>query len=609
MSSARQKLIVYLILLVVTFSVYWQVNQYDFVNFDDNRYVINNLNIRSGITSKGIIWAFTTKDIGLWNPLVWLSLMVDYQLFGLQAGGYHLTNLIFHILSTLLLFWLFNRMTGALCKSAFVAALLALHPLHVESVAWIAERKDVLSAFFWMLTLCFYVYYTEKMFIRRYLLVVFSFVMALMSKPMVVTLPLILILLDYWPLERFRIKEAGNNCEGIFSKKKHLWLLYEKIPFFILSIILVIINLFYTPENQITHEVPDEEHFPFLSRLANTPVSFVTYLEKTFWPHDMTFLYPFVEHVPVWQVLVASLIIIAITIFVIVMLKRLPYLFVGWLWYSIAIAPVIGIIQISASTPYAMADRYHYLPSIGIAIMLTWGIAYFFKDANIRKKILFPVGIAFIAAMSIITWKQCGFWKNTATLFNHALQITKDNSVAHNNLGPFLAEEGKIKESIYHYNEAIRIKPYFPAAYNNRGAAYSKLGQYQVAIKDFSKAIQMVPIFSKAYLNRANAYDKLGQHKKAIEDFSKLINLHPYHADFYNKRGVSFAKLGDYQHAITDFNKVIFLQPHSAIAHKNRGLTYFKQGNNNKGCLDAQKACDLGDCHQLEDVKAKGLCR
>ncbi len=291
-SPDRQKLIVYLVLTIVTFAVFWQVNQYDFINFDDSMYVTENRHIQSGITLDGFRWAFSTKDTGLWNPLVWLSLMVDYQLHGLNAGGYHLTNLILHLMSALLLFWLFNRMTGAIWKSAFVAALFALHPLHVESVAWIAERKDVLSAFFWMLTLCLYVTYTEKPVIRRYLLVLFCFVCALMSKPMVITLPIVMILLDYWPLDRLHSRKIVTTMPEVIpvstnkGKKKNksekealkknipppnvqklsetkiagiipLWQLKEKIPFFILSVVLVIITFYYNPNTPNNTDIPD----------------------------------------------------------------------------------------------------------------------------------------------------------------------------------------------------------------------------------------------------------------------------------------------------------------------------------------------------------------
>ena len=403
-SPKEQILIIYVVLAAITLAVFWQVNQFDFV-FDDVAYVTQNSHIQSGITPDGFRWAFSTRYADLWNPMIWLSLMFDYQLFGLNAGGYHWTNLILHIMSTLLLFWLFNRMTGAIWKSAFVAALFALHPLHVESVAYIAERKDVLSGFFWMLTLCLYVYYTEKPAIKRYLLVLFSFVCALMSKPMVITLPVIMILLDYWPLKRLQLRKTKSDLNEVVPGKGHLWLLCEKIPFFILSAVVVIITLF----NSNTPDMPDSpdlRQFSFISRMANAPVAFVTYLGKAFWPHDLAVLYPFTEQIPLLQVIGTSLLIIVITTFVIIMAKRLPYIFAGWFWFTITIVPVIGIIQISLTTPYAMADRYHYLPSIGIAVMLAWGIPLLFPHEKTRKNILFPAAMVFLIFMSVLTWKQ-----------------------------------------------------------------------------------------------------------------------------------------------------------------------------------------------------------
>jgi Tfp pilus assembly protein PilF len=456
-------------------------------------------------------------------------------------------------------------MTGAVWKSAFVAAIFAFHPLHVESVAWISERKDVLSAFFWMLTLCLYVYYTEKPVIIRYLLVLFSFVCALMSKPMVVTLPVIMIILDYWPLERFQSKKG----------KLILWQLKEKIPFFILSAALVIITL-HSPQNTALRTLYNifgqPKEFPLFSRIANALVSYVTYLEKTFWPHDMAIFYPFPSQIPVWQVIGASLLILIITTAVIVMIKRLPYLFVGWMWYAITIAPVIGIIQISA---YAMADHYHYLPSVGIAVMLAWGIPSLIKSEDMRRKILFPAGIIFLTIMAFLSWKQCGHWKNSITLFSHALQVTKDNYLAHNNLGLALFAEGKSMEAIDHYNKAIRITPDCAGFYSNRGLAYAKLGQ----------------------------------HKRAIEDYNKAVCITPDYADAYNNRGIAYYKLGHYQRAIEDFNETIRLKPYDALAYNNRGNVYINQGNKKLGCPDAQKACELGICNVLEMAKGKGLCR
>ena len=312
-SPLKHKLTIYIVLTIVTLAVFWQVNKFDFVNFDDNVYVTENSHVHSGITLSGFLWAFSTTYAEFWHPLTWLSLMLDNQLYGLNAGGYHLTNLILHVLSTLLLFWLFNRMTGAIWKSAFVAAFFALHPLHVESVVWITKRKDVLSAFFWMLTLCLYVYYTEKPVIKRYLFVLFSFVCGLMSKPIVVTLPVIMILLDYWPLSRCRI--------GIESKKENLvsWQLKEKMPFFVLSAVFSIITI-YAQDKYIRNP-----QFSLGSRLANAPVSFITYLEKTLWPHDMAVFYPFSDQLPFWQVLGSTILILVISIVIIAVAKRLSH--------------------------------------------------------------------------------------------------------------------------------------------------------------------------------------------------------------------------------------------------------------------------------------------
>ncbi|MGA2783023.1 MAG: tetratricopeptide repeat protein [Smithella sp.] len=610
-SPGRQKLIVYLVLTVVTLAVFWQVNQCDFV-FDDSAYVTENSHIQSGITLDGFLWAFSTKYTGLWNPLVWLSVMFDYQLHGLNAGGYHLTNLILHVMSALLLFWLFNRMTGAIWRSAFVAALFVLHPLHVESVAWVAERKDVLSAFFWMLTLCLYVYYTEKPVISRYLLVLLCFVCALMSKPMVITLPVVMILLDYWPLDRLQSRETWNSpapagggmrrnsrevalLQGAFGssrrglhsrkivtnmpevmpvstnkgKKKNklkkedlkknispsriqklsepriagiipIWQLWEKIPFFVLSIVFVIITL-YNPNNPDMLDVPDLKLNPFISQIANAPVAFVTYLVKTVWPHKMAILYPFSEQIPFWQVLGATLLIILISAAVIAMIKRLPYLFVGWMWFSITIAPVIGIIQISILTPCAMADRYHYLPSIGLGVMLSWGIPALIKSEAIRKKIIFPGGLIFLAVLSFISWSQCGYWKNSIELWNHAIKVTDDNWLA----------------------------------YNNRGIAYALLGNYWQAIEDFNRAIEIKPGYAEISFNRGHAYADISNYKQAIANYSRAIEIKPSYADAYYYRGVG----------------------------------YLNQGDNISGCRDARKACELGNCKLLEVTNTRGLCR
>ena len=562
-SPGRQKLAVYVVLAVVTIAIFWQVNQYDFVNLDDNGYVTENLHIQSGITLDEVCWACSTKHAGFWFPLVWLSFMFDHQLYGLNAGGYHLTNLILHILSVLFLFWLFNRMTGAIWKSAFVAGLFAFHPLHVESVVWITERKDVLSAFFWMLTLCLYVYYTEKPAIKRYLLVLFSFVCALMSKPIVVTLPFVLLLLDYWPLGRWtkNVSTSSNNSHGR--------LIGEKIPFIVLTVISSIVTIW--AQNK-AGAITSMEQLPFSVRIANSMISYVAYLKKFFWPVDLAVFYPYELSLPLGKILISGLILILITAAVLYYIKKQPFLFTGWFWYLGTLIPVIGLVQVGRQ---AMADRHTYLPSIGIAIMLAWGIPSLIKSEETRKKILFPAAIAALAILSVLTWQQCGYWKNSITLFNHALQVTKDNYLVHNHLGLTLFIEGKTEEAIYHYNEAIRIKPKYFDAYFNRGIANFKLGKYQMTIEDLNKAIRLIPDYINAYYNRGVTYSYLGQHQLAIENYNVAIRLKPDYAAAYN----------------------------------NRAFAYLNQGDKISGCSDAKKACAMRVCLTLEAAKVKGYCR
>ncbi len=590
-SSSERILIIYIVLAAMILAVYWQVSQFDFVNLDDYVYVKENSHIAHGITLEGIRWAFSTTYAEFWHPLTWLSLMLDYQLYGLNAGGYHMTNLILHILSTLLLFWFWTRMTGAVWRSFFVAAFFALHPMHVESVAWIAERKDVLSVFLGILTLCLYAYYTEKPDIKKYLLVLFSFACALMSKPMVVTLPVIMILLDYWPLKRF----DGNKDHLI------LWQLKEKTPFFILSAVFSILTILAQPKTT-TKEWP----FPLEERIINALVSFVTYLEKTFWPHDLAVFYPFPSQIPGWQILGASVLTILISIVVILMLKRLPHLFVGWFWYTITIIPVIGIIKVG---DFAMADRYHYMPSIGLAVILAWGVPVLFKNAETRNKILFQAGGVLLAILSVLTWKQCGYWENSISLLNHTLQITKNNYIAHDGLGIALLEEGKTEKATSHFSEAIRVNPKYANGYNNRGIAYIKLGKYECATKNLNKAIRLKPDHAPCYYHRGYIYDNSGQYQHALKDYNEAIRLKHDYADAYNNRGGTYFKLGQYQQAIDDYNEAIRLKPDYADVYNNRAFVYLHQGKKESGCIDAQKACKLGNCRILEGAKIRGLCR
>jgi len=617
-TSKEQILIVCILLAAVTLAVYWQVRHFDFV-FDDVAYVTENNHLRSGITAESVRWAFSTKYFGLWNPLIWLSLMLDYQLYGLHPGAYHMTNLILHILTTLLLFSLFHRMTGALWKSAFVAAFFALHPLHVESVAWIAERKDVLSAFFWMLTLYLYAYYAENPSAKKYLLVLLAFVCALMSKPMVVTLPVVMILLDYWPLKRF---ESNKN-------NPWLWQLKEKWPLFVLSAVFSMITVF-------AQYKPHAMHFSFHSRLTNSLCSFAIYLEKTFWPHDLAVFYPFDAHIALLQVSGATVLLITISLIVVLLYKRCPFLFTGWFWFVITLLPVIGIIQVGK---HALADRYHYLPSIGIAVMIAWGLSVLMTNDYRSKRILSVAGVAFMVIMTLLTWKQCGYWKDNPALFTHALKVTKNNYIAHDYVALSLFAEGKYEKAKDHFDKALIINPDYVETYNNRGMLYAETGHYEKALVDFNRAIRMKSDYADAYYNRGLTYNRLGHHQQAFDDYSRAILLNPEHIKAYNNRGIFFFRLGDYQSAIQDFGQAITLKTDYAEAYFNRGITYakigkghraledfsnairieenfthaygnraavhFKQGNHKLGCADARKACALGNCTILQSADCR----
>lgn len=554
MSSRKQKLIICIFLAAAILAVFAQVRHFDFVSIDDEVYVTQNIQVKNGISPEGVIWAFLTTFCEFWHPLTWLSLMLDSEIYGMRAGGYHLTNLLLHIFSTLLLFGLLCRMTAEVWKSAFVAGFFALHPLHVESVAWIAERKDVLSGFFWMLTLYWYGGYARQPNTQKYLLTLSAFIGGLMSKSMVVTLPVVMLLLDYWPLNRV----------GVQPGKRWLWLAREKAPFFVFSAIFSVITL-------LARQNLTAKNYALIDRAANAPVSFIVYLEKTFWPLNLAVFYPFPEQMILWRALAATIVSIAAAVAVIRTMKRYPWLFVGWFWYAVVVFPVLGFIQVGRQ---GMADRFTYLPLVGIGIMLAWGLPSLFPKKATREKILVPAAIVFLGMLSLISWKQCGYWKNGKTLYVHALQATRNNYLAFNNLGLILSAEGDLQEAIRHYDKAIDICDNDVLIYNNRGKAYAELGWHQRALEDFSRATALQPGYADSYGNRGMVYAKLGMYRNAIADLDEAIRLDPFYADYYARRA----------------------------------MVYLTQKNNKKGCADAQAACVLGSCFILNEARKRKDC-
>jgi tetratricopeptide (TPR) repeat protein len=623
--------LIVIFLIVASFIAYGRIFDNGFISLDDYQYIIENNHIKSGINPESIKWAFSAVACNNWHPLTWLSHMLDWSLFADHAGGHHLISLLLHIGSVFFLFFFLNRTTNNLWQSAFAAALFALHPLRVESVAWAAERKDVLSMCFGLASIYAYACYVESSKISLYFLCLILFTLGLMAKPMLVTLPFVLLLLDYWPLGRWK-SALVKNRDHLISR-----LLWEKAPFIFLSIVSSIVTIWV--QNKGGAVIP-MEYLSFSTRAANAIISYVSYLGKTFSPVDLAVFYPYEYSFPFWQVLVSCFILIGVTVVVIYALKKLPFLFVGWFWYLETLIPVIGLVQVGKQ---AMADRYTYLPSIGITIMLVWGIPLLFPRANMRKKVLFPAGIAYLVILSVLTWQQCGYWKNGITLFSHALQATKNNYLAHNARGITYGELGQYQIAIEDFSKAIGLKPDYVDAYCNRGFAYDRSGQYQLAIEDFNKAIglnhnyiepyinrgnvynnlsqyqlaiadyneaiRLKPDYAEAYYDRGIAYNNLGQYQRAIKDYNKAITIKPDDSDNYNNRGVAYAKLSQYQSAIADFNNAIKLKKDYTDAYNNRANVSLYHGNKYLGCLDAQKTCELGNCKTLEAAKGRGYCR
>jgi len=494
----RSNFIVSLFLTIATLAVYWQAGNHEFINYDDITYVTGNPHLQAGFSPEGIIWAFTSGYAGNWHPLTWISHILDIQLYGMDPGRHHLTNVLFHIGNTLLLFLVFRRMTGALWCSAFIAALFALHPLHVESVAWIAERKDVLSTFFWMLTMGAYAWYVERRGFLRYLLVLLFFILGLMAKPMLVTLPFVLLLLDYWPLSRFQFGHQNGNIV-IQRKSVVIRLICEKIPLFALAAASCIVTLF---AQQSGGAVCSFSAFPINIRIANALVSYVGYIVKMLWPHQLAVLYPYPGMLPWIQVIGACLLLVFISILAFMALKRCPWLIVGWVWYIVTLVPVIGLVQVGSQ---AMADRYTYVPLIGIFIMIAFGVPELMSGWRYRKIGLSTMAVACLLVLMATTWFQVRYWANSVTLFERALAVTENNYVLHSNLGVTLFSKGKVDEAIDHFHDAMRINPRYAKAHNNLGTALIHKGKVKKAIAHFREALRIRPGYSDAHDNLQKA--------------------------------------------------------------------------------------------------------
>ena len=567
----HSRCLVYGGLALVTLAVYLPALHHGFLEYDDQQYVTDNPRVQAGLTWTGLVWAFGFHA-GNWHPLAWLSHMADCQLYGARAGGHHLTNVLLHVASTLLLFAVLNRMTDALWRSAAVAALFAWHPLHVESVAWVAERKDVLCAFFWMLTLWLYVRHAARPSIARYLFALGAFVLCLMAKPMGVTLPFVLLLLDYWPLKRFTIYDLRFT---IFR------LVREKIPFLILSLIACVLTLRAQEIAIVT-----TAGLPVSERVAHVLAAYNHYLFAMFVPRHLAIYYPYQIHLPARTIACAVIVLGVITLVAIKNLRRRPYLMVGWLWYLGTLVPVIGLVQVGDQ---AWADRYTYLPLIGLFVPAVWFTGEIVKS---RMVLLSLSGLA-AAGLITATSVQLGYWQDTRTLFERTAKVTQRNYLAITILGSLFAHEHKYDEAMAYYQTALRYQPDFPEAHFFMGDALDEQGKLDEAIAEYQKALWFRPTQVQTHIFMGIALGKQKKYDEAMAHYTAALKLDPDSAVAQNNLARILHTLGRFDEAIEHYHAALEIDPKLALAHNNLGILLIQKGQLTNGTVQLREAMRL----------------
>ena len=565
--NVRREVWICMFLVLVTLAVYFQVGKFDFTNYDTAEYVYENRYVKDGLTAESIRWAFSAIHRSNWHPLTWLSHMLDVQLFGLNPGAHHWTSVVFHMTNTLLLFMVLRLMTGNIWRCGFVALLFAIHPLHVQSVAWIAERKDLLSTFFGLLAIWGYIRYVQFPTIGRFMPVLLFFILSLMAKPMMVTLPFVLLLLDYWPLERFRFgfkPEVSPHSQRSALKAA---LMLEKIPLLVVSAVSCIITVY---AQQAGGAIGSSVAYPFHVRMANALISYVSYIGQMIWPSNLAVFYPYPGVLPGWQVFVAGILLAGITCLAIRFVKSKPWLIVGWLWFLGTLVPVIGLVQVGTQ---AMADRYTYVPLIGLFIILAWGVPDLLKRFRYQKFGLAVITALVTITLTIVSWEQVKIWQSSVTLFERALAVTKNNFVAHNNLGHYRLNEGRLTDAIDHFTKAVEINPKFELAYLNLGVALSRQGKIDEAIRSYTRALQVKPDYVVAYNNLGNALYRQGKYQKAISNYLQAMQIDPNYEEAYNGIGAVLIRLGEIEKAVVFFKKALQINPDNTNAQNNLNST------------------------------------
>ena len=669
-------------LVLVTLALYWPASGFGFINYDDDFYVTSNVHVQNGLTWAGIKWAWANPVAGNWHPVTVLSHMLDCQLFGLNPGAHHLTNVLLHALNAGFVFWLLQRMTGAVWRSLLVAALFAVHPLRVESVAWVSERKDVLSGCFGLLALLTYACYAQKSVVSNqwsvisnqssrvraanngpqtrehrllitdhrllfYLLSLCFFALGLMSKPMLVTWPFVMLLLDYWPLKRMQNAEcrmqnaatgdthhAPRNAPHVSRFTFHVSLFLEKLPFFALAAAVSVVTFLVQKH---VGAVMEAESLPLSARVGNALISYGRYLGKLFWPVDLAVYYPRPGQWPMGKVLLAAGLILGLSVLVWVRRRRQPYALMGWLWFLGTLVPVIGLVQAGGQ---AMADRYTYLPSLGVLVLAVWGacelmqgksegqgkaeirnpraegnpkpeirnpkggpaglisgfgfrVSDFLRVSGFGLRISYVAGGAAIVLCMALTHQQLGHWKDSEALFRQALEVTENNCLAHNNLGAALAKKGQIDEAIRQLQEALRLQPHFAPACNNLANALLLKGQIDEAIGQYQEAIRLNPDHAEAHYNLGTALLLKGQTDEAIRQFQEAIRLKPDHPLAHYNLGNAFLLKGQMDEAIRQYLEALRLNPNHAEAHYNLGTALGSKGQTDEAITQYQEAIRL----------------
>jgi tetratricopeptide (TPR) repeat protein len=552
----RNEFLICLFLSASIIAVYYQSTCHNFVNYDDESYVTENPNVNKGLSLYGIKWAFTTGHAANWHPLTWLSHMLDSELYGLNPMGHHWTNIQLHIVNAILLFLFLNWTTKAFWRSCLVASLFALHPLHVESVAWVSERKDVLSAFFWILSLWAYAGYVQYAKKTYYLFLVIFFTLGLMSKPMIVTLPFTLLLLDFWPLARFQsiILERKINVFRVLAS-----LVWEKIPLFAFSAISCFITFFV---QKYGGAVASIEAIPFKLRVANAFISYVRYIGKMVWPLNLSVFYP-QQQWPTVQVLASGILLVGLSFVVIRASRSFPYLFTGWFWYLGTLIPVIGLVQVGSQS---MADRYTYIPLIGLFVIISWGMSDISTKWQAQRTAVAVFSSIIIIFYMTCTWFQIGYWQNGITLFQHGVKMAPDNSIVHCELAHAMHQHGKFDEAIVHFTKAIEINPKFGIAHNNLGVTLARKGDFKAAVHHHLEALKINPKNPKAHNNLGNVLAQQGNVKDAIDHYKKAIDMDPSYAGAYYNLGKIFANQEKFGSAIHFYQRTLHYSPNMTQA-------------------------------------------